>query len=101
MQRTIELSEDQLRKLEKLAASEQRTLDEVVQFAIGDYLARRQGRSAWAKRFGEAVEQVRAGIPPDVTPDEIEADVTAAWDEYRAERAEQRASASALDAGGR
>jgi len=47
-----------------------------VQFAVGDYLARRHRRTDWAKRFEEAVERIREGIPPDITPDEIEADVT-------------------------
>ena len=100
MQRTIDLPEDQIRELEQLAASERRSLDEVVQFAVGDYLARRRGRTDWAKRFEEAVERIREGIPPDISPDEIEADVTAAWEEHRAERATQRASATAQDAGG-
>ena len=36
MQRTIELPEEQVRELEQLAAREHRSLDEVVQFAVGD-----------------------------------------------------------------
>jgi Arc/MetJ-type ribon-helix-helix transcriptional regulator len=100
VERTIDLPEDQLRELERLASTEHRSVDEVVQFAVGDYLARRQGRSDWAKRLEAAVDGIRKVIPPGVTPDEIEADVTAAWEEYRAERAAQRISASPPDAGG-
>ncbi len=101
MQRTIELPEEQVQELERLAAEERRSLDQVVQFAVSDYLARRQSRSEWAKRLEDAVERIRRDIPPDITPDEIEADVTAAWEEYRAERAAQRASVRAPDASGR
>ena len=101
MQRTIELPEEQVQELERVAANEQRSLDQVVQFAVSDYLARRQSRSEWGRRLEEAVERIRADIPPDITPDEIEADVTAAWQEYRAERAAKRTAAGGPGAGGR
>jgi predicted transcriptional regulator len=48
MQRTVELPEEQVRELEQLAAREHRSLDEVVQFAVGDYLARRRTWADWA-----------------------------------------------------
>lgn len=103
MQRTIELPEEHVQELERLAAEERRSLGEVVQLALGDYLARRTAeRPVWARRFHDAVERIQARIPPDVTPEEVEADITAAWEEYRAERAAQRAQAArASDAGGR
>ena len=102
MQRTIELPDEQARELERLAAQEHRGLDEFVQLALGDYLARRMtDRSDWARHFREAVERIQARIPPDVTPEEIEQDITAAWQEYRGEGAAPRSSADAPHAGGR
>ena len=105
MQRTIELPEEQVQELERLAAQERRSLDEFVQLALGDYLARRKrDRSEWVRRFDDVVARIREGVPPDLTPEEIEADVTAAWEEYRAERAVQGAPTTASrgdDASGR
>jgi hypothetical protein len=40
-------------------------------------------------------------MPPDVTPEEIEADITAAFEEVRAERAAARRAAESADGGGR
>lgn len=103
MQRTIDLPEEQVHELERLAAQEHRSLNEFVQLALGDYLARRTAeRSEWARRLREAVERIQERVPPDVTPEEIEADITAARAEYRAERASRRAQAArASDASGR
>jgi antitoxin (DNA-binding transcriptional repressor) of toxin-antitoxin stability system len=41
---------------------------------------------AWQQALDEAVAQIRSGIPADVTPAEIEADITAASEEVRQER---------------
>jgi Arc/MetJ-type ribon-helix-helix transcriptional regulator len=101
VQRTIEFREDQLRELERLADQERRSLDEVVQLAVGDYLARRRDRDDWAQRLDEVVARFRAGVPPDLTPEEIEAEITANWEEYRAERAAQGTREAPADAGGR
>jgi Arc/MetJ-type ribon-helix-helix transcriptional regulator len=87
MQRTVELPEEQLKELEQLAAREHRSLDEVVQVALGDYLARRKrDRSDWVRRPDDAVASIRAGIPADSTSEEIEADVMAAWSAGRLRR---------------
>jgi predicted transcriptional regulator len=102
MQRTIELDPTQLEALECLAAEEHRSVDEVVQLAVGDYLARRRRDwSAWNRRLNEFVAHVRANIPRDVTPEEIEAEIAAARAEVRAERVEPRAAADSADAGSR
>lgn len=112
MERTIELPGDQLSQLERLAAREHRSVDELVQFAVGDYLARRtRDWSEWGRRFDELVARVRAHVPADVTSEEIEADITLARDEVRAEmrrEAEQargdpgsRGTGGASGAGGR
>lgn len=102
MQRTVQVPDEQARELAHLAAQEHRSLDELVQLALGDYLARRRrARSDWVRRFDDVVARFRAGVPPDMTPEEIEADITANWEEYRAEQATQRGAAAATDAGGR
>jgi hypothetical protein len=101
MQRTIELPEEQVRELERLAAQEGRGLDDVVQLALGDYLARRKrDRSEWVRRLDDVVARLRAGVPPDMTPEAIEAEITANWEEYRAEPAAPRGTGTAADAGG-
>lgn len=102
MPRTIELPEEQAREIEQLAAQEHRSFEELVQLALGDYLARRKReRSDWDRRLDEAVASIREGVPPDMTPEEIEAEIPANWEEYRAERAAaHRAGGAAADAGG-
>jgi predicted transcriptional regulator len=100
MQRSIELSDDQLRALERLAAKERRSVDELVQLAVGDYLARRRRDwSEWGRRWDAVVADIQSGMPPDVTPEEIEADITAAFEEVRTERAAARRAAESADAG--
>ena len=102
MQRTIELPDEQARELERLAAQAHLSLEELVQLALGEYLARRKrDRSDWLRHFDEAVWRIREGVPPDLTPDAIEAEISTNWEEYRAERAAtRRASETAADAGG-
>jgi predicted transcriptional regulator len=102
MQRTIELPDEQARELERLAAQEHRSFEELVQLALDDYLARRKrDRSDWLRRFDQAVARIREGVPRDLTPEEIEAEISANWEEYRAERAAaRRAGETAADAGG-
>jgi Arc/MetJ-type ribon-helix-helix transcriptional regulator len=100
MQRSIELSESQLHELERLASKERRSVDELVQIAVGDYLARRGDQSTWSALLDDIVARIREDLPADATPDEIEADVTAAWQEHRAARAAERDSASGRNASG-
>ena len=97
MQHTVQLPDEQVRELERLAAQERRSLDELVQLALGDYIARRTAdRAESAQRFREVVERIQARIPHDIPPEEIEADITAAFEEVRAQRAAER---RAKDAG--
>lgn len=104
MQRTIDLTEDQLQELEALAAHEHRTVDELVRLAVGDYLARHGSDwSDWAGRLDEVVARLREDVPADATPEAIEAEITAARAEHRAARAAARRAAGApgaADAGG-
>ena len=106
--RTIELDDEQVLALERLAAQERRSVDELVRQAVSGYLAQHpRDWTDWNRRFDDLVARFRAGVPPDVTPEEIEADITAAREEYRAgvraELAARRAARGpdATDAGRR
>lgn len=99
MQRTIELDDAQIRVLERLAAEECRSVDELIRRAVEDYLAHRgHDWSDWGDRFDALVAQVQTHLPPGLTPEEIEADLTAARAEVRAARAARRAGGGAPDA---
>ena len=100
MRRTIELEDEQVRALESAAAEERRSVDELIRQAVDGYLARRRRDwSDWGRRFDNLVERVQAHVPPDVTPEEIEADITAARAEYRAEWMAVRGAATDADTG--
>jgi len=91
MQRQIELRDDQLEELERLAGEERRSVDELVQLAVNDYIARHhRDWSDWNRRWDSLAVEVRSSTRFDVTSEEIEADVTAASEEVRAERAARR-----------
>ncbi len=101
MQHTVQLPDEQVRELERLAAEQRLSVDELVQRAVGDYLARRREWPDWGRRWDALVADIQSRMPPDVTPEEIEADITAASEEVRAERAAARRAADAADAGSR
>jgi predicted transcriptional regulator len=88
---TIELDEERDRALRHLAEREGRTVSAVVQQAVDDYLARRDGHwsppdDEWRAAFDAAVARLRGnGPPPDMTAEEIDAEVDAAVAEVRAE----------------
>jgi hypothetical protein len=94
MQRTIELDDEQIRTLERLAATDCRSLDEFVQQAVDSYLVRRlRDWSDWGDRFEALVGRVRGHVPRDLTTEQIESDITAARAEVRAQRAARRGAA--------
>jgi hypothetical protein len=99
MRRTIELDPQQAEALEQLAAEERRSFDELVQRAVGDYLARRRALADWGRRWDALVADIQSRLPSGVTPEEIEADITTNFEEYRAEGAARRGTAA--DASGR
>ncbi|MCC7104934.1 MAG: ribbon-helix-helix protein, CopG family, partial [Chloroflexi bacterium] len=102
MQCTIELDELRLRALEQFAAAERRSVEDLVRQAIDNYLAQRErDRPELRARLESVVAAFREGVPPDATPEEIEAEITAARAEYRAERTARRAKTdlSSPDAG--
>ena len=98
MQRQIELRDDQLEELERMAGEERRSVDQLVQLAVGDYLARHhRDLSDWSRRWGSLAVEVRSGTRPSVPPEEIEPDIAAASEEVRTERAARRGT-GAVDA---
>ena len=85
MQRTnIYLDDDQIRALKHLAAEERQTVAVLVRRAVDEYLASRFRDSAdWGERFDALVARIQSRIPAGVTPEQIEADITAAHEEVR------------------
>jgi hypothetical protein len=100
----IYLDEEQARLLRHLAVEEGRSFTDLVREALNSYLAQRGLASTsrvigprrsipldeWQARFADALCRIRAGTPTDLTSDEIEAEITAARDEVRRERAARR-----------
>lgn len=95
MRRTnIYLDDHQLRALKHLAVEEQQSLAAVVRRALDEFLARRfTDQAGWSERFDALVQRIQSRIPAAVTPEQIEADITAARGEVRqAHRAARAAS---------
>ncbi len=93
MRRTnIYLDENQLQALKRLAVTEDQSVAAVVRDAVDAYLKDRASDDvAWSKELKQLLERVQSRIPPDITPDEIEADITSAREEVRqARRAARR-----------
>ena len=85
MQRTsVYLDEEQLRALRHLAAEERHSVADLVRRAVDAYLAQRlTDDMLWRERFDQLFERVRSRVPADISPEEIEADITAAREEVR------------------
>ena len=93
MQRTnIYLDDDQLRALKHLAAEEHKSVADLVRQAVDGYLAKRLVDDAeWRQRLDQLMDRISGRIPRDVSPAEVEADITAAREEVRrAHRARRR-----------
>ena len=100
----IYLDEEQARLLRHLAIEEGRSFTDLVREALNAYLAKR-GLSAkspvsgprrsvpqdeWQSRFKDTLDRIRANTPTGLAADDIEAEITAAREEVRCERAERR-----------
>lgn len=101
--RRIELHVDEVheRRLRRLASDEGRSIDDLVDEALGTYLTQRAVPTAgyalepprtippdeWRAAFAEVIERIHAVAPTDVDPEEIEAEITAAVEEVRREQA--------------
>jgi hypothetical protein len=80
-------SDHDLRALERAAAGEGTTIQDVAQRAIHDYLVAHVAPDPeWQRQFEEVIAQIQSRIPPEITPEEIEADITAVREERRRER---------------
>lgn len=93
MRRTnVYLDEDQLRALKRLAAEEDQSVAAIVRDAVDIYLIKRaKSDAAWHEQMNALLDRVQSRIPPGITPEEIEADITAASEEVRqARRASRR-----------
>jgi hypothetical protein len=102
-QTAIDLDEDQSRLLRDFSATQGRSVGDVVREAVSEYLARRGAMEPraiaprrrfpddeWRSGFEAALQRLRAGVDPNWSPEEIEADITAAREEVRRERAARR-----------
>lgn len=106
---TIELDDEQARRLRDFSAGEGRALADIVREALSEYLARREAPTTsraieprrqipeheWQARWDAVLQRMRAGVDPTWTPEGIEADITAAREEVRQERAARRRASSA------
>ena len=103
----LTIDREQERLLRRLADQQRRPVAEILHDAIEDYLAR-QGVSSvagsngprrllpedeWRSRFAAVVARLQATAPRDLSPDEIEAEITAAWEEARREQPVSRRTA--------
>lgn len=111
---TITLPEEMLAQLRTLAHTSHRSLDEVVREAVEAYLAGPPFRLSTSRTdestghvreplfsmadpvrraaVDAALSRLREGVPRDLSPDEIDAEIDAAWDEVREARRERRAT---------
>ena len=94
---TISLPDDQFARLRLLALSSRRSLEEVVREAIDAYLASLPETATprvieppsgppspeWQARFDAVTERIRQAGPTDLTPEEIEREITLAREEVR------------------
>lgn len=103
---TVTLSDDRLARLRERAMASRRTLDEVLAEAVDAYLAQdsdggpadfdnggRAGRPFSTESqaaIDGALRRLRARVPATMTPDEIDAEIDAAWQEVRDERRSRR-----------
>jgi hypothetical protein len=81
------LEDHDLRALERAAASEGVSVEDVAQRVIHDYLvAHTAPDPEWQRRFDELITRIQSRISPEITPEEIEADVSATIAEVREAR---------------
>lgn len=64
---TIELEEAQLQELERLAARESQSVDDLVRRAVDRYLVTQT--DDWGTRFESLAGRARSYLPADLTPD--------------------------------
>jgi hypothetical protein len=73
--------------LKHLAAEERQSVADLVRQAVDAYLAQRVADdAAWREQFDQLLARIRGRIPSSISPQEIEADITAAHEEVKQER---------------
>jgi hypothetical protein len=88
---TIILTPDEMERRQRRAAAGGETPDGVASVAVREHLARaRADDAAWRAELATAIDAIHRRLPPDITPEETEADITGAAVEARAARAARR-----------
>jgi hypothetical protein len=90
---TVTLTPDEMAHLRRQAAASGEQPADVVRAAVRVYLARARADDAgWRVELAAAIAAIHRHLPPDIPPDETEADITAAAAEVKeARRAARRA----------
>jgi hypothetical protein len=90
---TITLTPDEMERLKRHAAASGATPDQLAGVAVRDFLTRaRADDAAWRAELAGVIAVMYQHLPPNITPEETEADITAAAAEVReARRAARRA----------
>jgi hypothetical protein len=84
---SVQLEQDTLAALERIAARRGSDLRATVEAALSQFIALEElTEEQYQRAWDILLSEVRAGIPPGVTIEEIEADIDAATDEVWAER---------------
>lgn len=82
----IAFEDAQLDALEQRARDRGLSVSELVREIVASYLQRQEQVNEARGQMERLLACVHGRIPPDVTPNEIEADITAAREEWRRER---------------
>lgn len=83
-QLTLELDAQDLKVLQELAEHERRSIEDIVALAVKSFIAHRTiDHRRWQRRWDNVIAGIRSGVPEELTPEEIEAEVRAARGEYR------------------
>ncbi len=91
----IILDDDRVRALERVADEERLSLEEVVRRAVDAYLEQRaQDSRPRQERLNDVIARFGADVPADLSSDDIEAEITANWKEYRADQTAVRRNPS-------
>ncbi len=78
----IYLDAEQIRALKHIAAEDRCSVAELVRRAVDSYIAiRLSDDTGWRERLDEFLARLRAGLPADIPPGEVEADISAAAEE--------------------
>ena len=87
----VQLDEEDVQALERLAARERRSIDTVMAYAMHEFAQQqRQQEREWEEIFDRLLTRLRSRPMPDVSEEEMEADIRAAreevWEERRTHR---------------